>query len=107
VGELPPLLGPWAQEYATYVCAGPEAVLVELGRWLVVDVDRIVVDRLVTVEDMVEDIPPVDVDVVLLAGVVLPHPTRLEAMTMSSYQNVLVSPPYDSQPKYMPDTLGL
>jgi len=27
------------------------------------------------------------------------HPTRLEATAISSYQNVLASPPYDSQPK--------
>lgn len=27
------------------------------------------------------------------------HPTRAEEMEISSYQNVLASPPYDSQPK--------
>jgi len=34
-------------------------------------------------------------------GVVPPplHPTRVEETEMSSYQNVLASPPYDSQPK--------
>lgn len=30
------------------------------------------------------------------------QPTRVELMEISSYQNVLVSPPYDSQPKYTP-----
>jgi hypothetical protein len=34
------------------------------------------------------------------------HPIRLEAMAMSSYQNVLVAEPYDSQPKYTPEILG-
>lgn len=37
---------------------------------------------------------------VVLPGLPPPeHPTRVELMTISSYQNVLVSPPYDSQPK--------
>lgn len=34
------------------------------------------------------------------------HPIRLDAIAMSSYQNVLVEPPYDSQPKYTPEILG-
>jgi hypothetical protein len=50
---------------------------------------------------------PVDEGRVLLTGGVLPQPTRLELMATSSYQKVLVSPPYDSQPKYTPVSLGL
>ena len=34
------------------------------------------------------------------------HPTRVELTTMSSYQKVFVSPPYDSQPKLIAVTLG-
>ena len=37
--------------------------------------------------------------VVVPGGVVPEHPTRDELTAMSSYQKVLVSPPYDSQPK--------
>jgi hypothetical protein len=37
---------------------------------------------------------------VVLPGLPPPeHPTRVELITISSYQNVLLSPPYDSQPK--------
>jgi len=35
------------------------------------------------------------------------HPTRVELIETSSYQKVLVSPPYDSQPKYTPVILGI
>lgn len=35
------------------------------------------------------------------------HPTRLEEIAISSYQKVLAAEPYDSQPKYTPEILGM
>lgn len=56
----------------------------------VTDVDRVVVTT-------VDDDEAFDV---LVGGRLLPlHPTRDDAIATSSYQNVFVSPPYDSQPK--------
>jgi len=72
-------------------------------------------EDVVDVVDVVDDFVDEDVVVVVLGGetgvvvvvftdevggVVVPeHPLRAEETTMSSYQNVFASPPYDSQPK--------
>ena len=73
----------------------------------------VVVEAFVVVAAEVEVTRVVDAfDVELALEVVGPvepppeHPMRLEAIAMSSYQNVLVEPPYYSQPKYTPEILG-
>jgi hypothetical protein len=72
----------------------PLLVVEVAGAGLVV----VVVDE----EARVTDVTSVDDAgaVVVLPGLPPPeHPTRVELITISSYQNVLLSPPYDSQPK--------
>jgi hypothetical protein len=48
---------------------------------------------------VVRVVPPVPGTEVTGGVVVPPQPTRDEVIETSSYQKVLVSPPYDSQPK--------
>jgi hypothetical protein len=96
--------------YCPYFCATQP--LVVGAAEVVVVVEAFVVEAVVPAE--VEVTRVVDTFEVELAFVVvgpveppLPeHPIRLEAIAISSYQNVLVAPPYDSQPKYTPEILG-
>jgi hypothetical protein len=71
------------------------AVVVVVGA-AEVDVTRVVValEVVLALEVVGPDDPPPE------------HPMRLEAMAMSSYQNVLAAEPYDSHPKYTPEIFG-
>lgn len=57
-------------------------------------------DVVIDVVGEVDDVAEVDEEMDDVGEVpVLVHPTRVDWIEMSSYQNVLASPPYDSQPK--------
>ena len=99
----------WYFTYCPYFCATHPLVFGAAEE--VVVVEAFVVEAVVPAE--VEVTRVVDTFEVVLAFVVVgpvepppEHPIRLEAIAMSSYQNVLVDPPYDSQPKYTPEILG-
>jgi len=66
--------------------------------------DVVVLVVVVVVDDVDEEVETGVVVLVVAVVVddvvpVVLHPTRVEEMEMSSYQNVLASLPYDSQPK--------
>ena len=84
----------------------PPLLAVEVaGAALLVEV--VVEDEALVVVDLTRVVDWTTAEVVVLLGAALleppvpepEHPTRDELTTISSYQNVLVSPPYDSQPK--------
>lgn len=66
-----------------------------------------VLTGVVEVHTVVKVVDAVDLEVEVVLKVEDPgepepepeHPTRLDAMTMSSYQNVFAAEPYDSHPK--------
>ena len=83
----------------------PPLLAVEVaGAALLVDV---VVEEALVVVDLMRVVDGTAAEVLVLLGAALleppepepEHPMRDELITISSYQKVLVSPPYDSQPK--------
>jgi hypothetical protein len=71
-------------------------VRTEVVVWAVVEVLKVVAFEVDAGREVVEPPgePPAE------------QPTRLPAIATSSYQNVLVAEPYDSQPKYTPEIFG-